>query len=746
MTKSSGTKNPSKFEIPPEFELMIHSGYHEYRKHFQSLILWIDNALKELCFHERFLYAANCRLKDPGSLIDKIADRYDGDLSYFNNFDDVLEKITDIVGARLVAYEPGGILAAHSFVISCSRFHIRQIRIHKFESASIPIIDDIIENCPITPKVEINKNGYVGVHYVIEAAPADPFYGPLSQTIFPRFELQVRTLISHAWSELQHRLVYKDEGTLRPRHEQLGERFGDLALHFVAADNNLWRLARSDSQHVKMLDGPTGYPEKFEPLLAKIRACVYELDRNATSVASRRKICDGFLKENEDDVAPLVEEKRPCSIVVELAEIFAKGNRHKDAVDLYESCVDEYHADGKVFLRMAESYASLGKAGLALQRLKQLENLIETRSSPLPNDHILFMGAGVTAWQFNEKEQAAKFGIASVNSLPKDAPATELVNILSNNAYFAVELVEQRLNRKEISEEKAFNALMEVNESVRRVIETEKTIEDKSLLRASLYDNLAWYFYNLAINAPSFDIKRRYSEQASHYVAKTIDHWTSYESEHSETHETWLMHSREVDKLTERLNSKNRKTLREFDSKVFVSYAWRSDTRIVDRICTTLGKRGIKVGRDIEQINYKSSVEDFLERLGSGHAVILILSEAYFRSDSCLSELIQLSEKDDFQDRIFPVLMSDAHLSDPHWKIAQVRYWESKIAELEGALKTIEGGSLKGIQETMERYRRIRDSIDMITTIIGNMGRMTTLEHAESDFADLVDAVLDRLK
>jgi len=56
--------------------------------------------------------------------------------------------------------------------------------------------------------------GYFGKHFVL-ALPDDCIPSGISTELAPRlFELQVRTLFQHAWSEAEHDLAYKPTGGL----------------------------------------------------------------------------------------------------------------------------------------------------------------------------------------------------------------------------------------------------------------------------------------------------------------------------------------------------------------------------------------------------------------------------------------------------------------------------------------------------------------------------------------------------
>jgi ppGpp synthetase/RelA/SpoT-type nucleotidyltranferase len=68
----------------------------------------------------------------------------------------------------------------------------------------------------------LNEFGYVGKHYIL-AFPEDLFADSADRTKHPQFfELQIKTLFQHAWSEAEHDLGYKPEEPLTPlQHRQV---------------------------------------------------------------------------------------------------------------------------------------------------------------------------------------------------------------------------------------------------------------------------------------------------------------------------------------------------------------------------------------------------------------------------------------------------------------------------------------------------------------------------------------------
>jgi hypothetical protein len=86
---------------------------------------------------------------------------------------------------------------------------------------------------------------------------------------------------------------------------------------------------------------------------------------------------------------------------------------------------------------------------------------------------------------------------------------------------------------------------------------------------------------------------------------------------------------------------------------VFISYAWGGEKEeIVNQIDQALQKRGIKIIRDKRDLGYKGSIRAFMESLGKGVCVIVVISDKYLRSSNCMFELIEIAENKQFHDPV----------------------------------------------------------------------------------------------
>lgn len=110
-------------------------------------------------------------------------------------YSDPINEIQDQIGARIVTFYSDDVNSVCSFVEKYFRH---------------------IEKRKVVPD-SVTEFGYFGFHYIVRI-PSDVLDAEWDSTVVPtHFELQIKTLFQHAWSEANHDLGYKElSGDLSP--------------------------------------------------------------------------------------------------------------------------------------------------------------------------------------------------------------------------------------------------------------------------------------------------------------------------------------------------------------------------------------------------------------------------------------------------------------------------------------------------------------------------------------------------
>lgn len=150
----------------------------------EQLALDVEHFLSDLVRPLPRIDRVQARAKSPERFISKALKEENGTKKYSDPF----EEIQDQIGARIVTFYMSDV------DVVCS--HIEKYFRH-------------VEKRRVLPESE-SQFGYFGFHYIIRI-PTDVIRDEWSRTEIPAFfELQVKTLFQHAWSEANHDLGYKE--------------------------------------------------------------------------------------------------------------------------------------------------------------------------------------------------------------------------------------------------------------------------------------------------------------------------------------------------------------------------------------------------------------------------------------------------------------------------------------------------------------------------------------------------------
>lgn len=158
------------------------------------------------------LHSVSHRVKTPRSLRGKLARP---DRTYRR-----LTDVTDLVGFRVVTYFDDGVEAA-------ARFVEREFDV------------DLTNSADKRGRDALDRFGYRSLHYVCR--PPAPV--PLPDL---RFEVQIRTILQHAWAEIEHDLGYKNTDAIPAA---IRRRFSRLAGLLELADDEFLAIKRDLQQH-----------------------------------------------------------------------------------------------------------------------------------------------------------------------------------------------------------------------------------------------------------------------------------------------------------------------------------------------------------------------------------------------------------------------------------------------------------------------------------------------------------------
>ncbi|NCR98274.1 MAG: TIR domain-containing protein [Microcystis aeruginosa L311-01] len=182
------------------------------------------------------------------------------------------------------------------------------------------------------------------------------------------------------------------------------------------------------------------------------------------------------------------------------------------------------------------------------------------------------------------------------------------------------------------------------------------------------------------------------------------------------------------------------------NQQVYISYNWQEDSNeMANQLVQAFAAKGIEIIRDKTHTSYKDSIKNFMQQIGQGKCVVVVISDRYLKSENCMFELVEIARNGDFYQRIFPIILPDARIYNDFERIDYLKYWEDEKAKLQAKYKQLDLVNTNSIMATLNLYDEIRSNIDNLTNILKDMNNLDINLHGQSEFAAMIEAVETKL-
>jgi tetratricopeptide (TPR) repeat protein len=174
--------------------------------------------------------------------------------------------------------------------------------------------------------------------------------------------------------------------------------------------------------------------------------------------------------------------------------------------------------------------------------------------------------------------------------------------------------------------------------------------------------------------------------------------------------------------------------------QIFLSYAWANMevADAVERELTNLGL-GITLLRDIRDIGYKSSIKEFMHRVGKSDYVLMLISNEYLQSENCMYEVTELLNSHEFEKRILPIILESANgIFSPSKREQYYVYWDQKLNEAkERTFRFISADFL----EVQRKIQGIQMNLDLFFSKITDLNIIPYAQLKQKGFKPLLQII-----
>lgn len=169
---------------------------------------------------------------------------------------------------------------------------------------------------------------------------------------------------------------------------------------------------------------------------------------------------------------------------------------------------------------------------------------------------------------------------------------------------------------------------------------------------------------------------------------------------------------------------------------VFISYNWGCEN-IANEIESRLHPY-TDVKRDKTTLKKWGDLQDFMRSIRDQDFAVLIISEAYLKSEACMFEVVELMKEKQWDERVMYVVVDDAHgIYDTVQQLEFISYWEDKEKKLNQQIKKHNPALVTAQMEELKK-------IHLICANIGDfLAKIKRTNNPQKQ--DAIDAIVERV-
>lgn len=181
--------------------------------------------------------------------------------------------------------------------------------------------------------------------------------------------------------------------------------------------------------------------------------------------------------------------------------------------------------------------------------------------------------------------------------------------------------------------------------------------------------------------------------------------------------------------------------------EIFVSYAWggRSE-EIVDKLDEILQKNNLQLTRDKRDLAYREMVSSFMNQIGKGKGIVIVISDKYLKSPYCMYELLEIYKNKDFEKRVIPIVLGDAAIYKTESLLSYQEYWIEEKNKLDRKIKENGGDAIAVMGEEYKLFTRVVDNWGELMCILKDMNSLSTEVHLNTEFKELVKVLKEKIQ
>ncbi|QHG16958.1 DNA transporter [Nostoc sp. ATCC 53789] len=185
-------------------------------------------------------------------------------------------------------------------------------------------------------------------------------------------------------------------------------------------------------------------------------------------------------------------------------------------------------------------------------------------------------------------------------------------------------------------------------------------------------------------------------------------------------------------------------------NQIYISYAWKDNKselgsqreELVDKICTALISERYNLIRDRNYLTLGKSIHDFMQEIGRGNYVIVVVSDKYLHSEYCMFEAVEIMKRKDYEQKVFPVVLQDANVYTKEGKTEYIKYWKQQSETLKQLMVSeLSAHEDSAMYNVAEKIMEISQKIDEFMFFISDKLSIDPSQNFNVFINQLTDAI-----
>ncbi|WP_392532162.1 toll/interleukin-1 receptor domain-containing protein [Nostoc sp. C117] len=184
-------------------------------------------------------------------------------------------------------------------------------------------------------------------------------------------------------------------------------------------------------------------------------------------------------------------------------------------------------------------------------------------------------------------------------------------------------------------------------------------------------------------------------------------------------------------------------------NQIYISYAWKDNSELgskreelVDKISEALISERYNLIRDRNYLTLGKSIHNFMQEIGRGNYVIVVVSEKYLRSEYCMFEAVEIMKHKDYEQKVFPVILEDANIYTKEGKSEYIKYWKQQREKIEKLIASeLSDREYSAMHDVAEKIIEIYGKVDELISFISDKLSIDPSKNFNAFINQLTDAI-----